>query len=36
MYALQQAFYRQNAPNISQLLATVIVVLVVIFFQVSI
>jgi len=33
MYALQQAFYRQNAPNISQLLATVIVVLVVIYFQ---
>jgi protein transport protein SEC61 subunit alpha len=32
MYALQQAFYRQNAPNISQLLATVIVVLVVIYF----
>jgi len=35
MYALQQAFYRQNAPNISQLFATIIVVLVVIFFQVS-
>jgi protein transport protein SEC61 subunit alpha len=33
--ALQQAFYRQNAPNISQLLATILVVLVVIYFQVS-
>ena len=33
-YALQQAFYRQNAPNISQLLATCLVVLVVIYFQV--
>ena len=35
IYALQQAFYRQNAPNISQLLATIIVVLIVIYFQVS-
>lgn len=34
--ALQMAFYRQNAPNISNLLATVIVVLVVIYFQVSV
>lgn len=34
-YALQMAFYRQNAPNISNLLATVIVVLIVIYFQVS-
>jgi protein transport protein SEC61 subunit alpha len=31
--ALQQAFYRQNAPNISNLLATIIVFLVVIYFQ---
>ena len=35
MYALQQAFYRQNAPNISNLIATVIVVFIVIYFQVS-
>ncbi len=34
-YALQQAFYRQNAPNICNLIATVIVVLIVIYFQVS-
>ena len=34
-YALQYAFYRQNAPNLSNLLATVIIVLVVIYFQVS-
>jgi len=33
MSALQQAFYRQNAPNISNLLATIIVFLVVIYFQ---
>merc|ERR1719223_1155144 len=32
-YALQQAFYRQNAPNICNLIATVIVVLIVIYFQ---
>lgn len=31
--ALYQAFYRQDAPNVSNLLATVIVVLVVIYFQ---
>ena len=36
IFALQQAFYRQNAPNISNLIATVIVVLIVIYFQVSI
>jgi protein transport protein SEC61 subunit alpha len=36
LYALQMAFYRQNAPNISNLIATVIVVLIVIYFQVSI
>lgn len=35
IYALQYAFYRQNAPNLSNLLATVIIVLVVIYFQVS-
>lgn len=35
LYAIQQAFYRQNAPNISNLIATVIVVLIVIYFQVS-
>ena len=35
IYALQSAFYRQNAPNISNLIATVIVVLIVIYFQVS-
>lgn len=34
-YALQYAFYRGHAPNLSQLLATVLVVLVVIYFQVS-
>ena len=34
-YAIQQAFYRQNAPNISQLISTIIVVLIVIYFQVS-
>jgi protein transport protein SEC61 subunit alpha len=32
IYALQYAFYRQNAPNLSNLLATVMVVLVVIYF----
>ena len=32
LYALQYAFYRQNAPNLSNLLATVIIVLVVIYF----
>merc|ERR1712195_464073 len=31
--ALQHAFYRENAPNISSLLATVIVFFVVIYFQ---
>jgi len=31
--ALQQAMWRQNAPNISNLLATIVVVLVVIYFQ---
>jgi len=31
--ALQQAMWRQNAPNISNLLATILVVLVVIYFQ---
>ena len=35
MFAIQQAFYRANAPNISNLLATILVVLVVIYFQVS-
>lgn len=34
-YALQYAFYRQNAPNLSNLLATVLIVLIVIYFQVS-
>jgi protein transport protein SEC61 subunit alpha len=33
MFAIQQAFYRANAPNISNLLATILVVLVVIYFQ---
>jgi protein transport protein SEC61 subunit alpha len=32
LYALQYAFYRQNAPNLSNLLATVLIVLVVIYF----
>ena len=32
LYAIQYAFYRQNAPNLSNLLATVIIVLVVIYF----
>ena len=31
LHALQYAFYRQNAPNLSNLLATVVVVLVVIY-----
>jgi len=35
LYALQQAFWRQNAPNLSNLLATILVTLVVIYFQVS-
>jgi hypothetical protein len=35
IYALQYAFYRQNAPNLSNLLATVLIVLIVIYFQVS-
>lgn len=35
LYGLQQAFYRQNAPNLCNLIATVIVALVVIYFQVS-
>ena len=35
LQALQQAFWRQNAPNISNLFATILVVLVVIYFQVS-
>lgn len=35
LYALQYAFYRQNAPNLSNLLATVIIILVIIYFQVS-
>jgi protein transport protein SEC61 subunit alpha len=33
--ALQQAMWRKNAPNISNLLATILVALVVIYFQVS-
>lgn len=33
LLAIQQAFYRANAPNISNLLATILVVLVVIYFQ---
>lgn len=33
LYALQQAFWRQNAPNLSNLLATILVTLVVIYFQ---
>jgi len=33
VYALQYAFYRQNAPNLSNLLATVLVSLAVIYFQ---
>jgi protein transport protein SEC61 subunit alpha len=36
LVALQQAFYRSNAPNLSNLIATIMVVLVVIYFQVSI
>jgi protein transport protein SEC61 subunit alpha len=35
VYALQYAFYRQNAPNLSNLLATIMIVLVIIYFQVS-
>lgn len=33
VYALQQAFYRQNAPNLISLFASVIVILVVVFVQ---
>lgn len=33
MKALKQAFYRQNLPNVSNLLATVLVFLIVIYFQ---
>jgi len=32
-YAVQQSFYRQNAPNLCNLIATVIVAVVVIYFQ---
>ncbi len=35
LYALQYAFYRGHAPNLSQLISTILVVLVVIYFQVS-
>jgi protein transport protein SEC61 subunit alpha len=35
LYAIQYAFWRGNAPNLSNLLATVVIVLVVIYFQVS-
>jgi hypothetical protein len=35
LYGLQQAIYRQNAPNLCNLAATIIVTLVVIYFQVS-
>ena len=34
--ALQQAFYRSNFPNLNNLLATVLVFLIVIYFQVNI
>lgn len=33
--ALKEAFYRQNLPNVTNLLATVLVFLIVIYFQVS-
>lgn len=33
MRALQEAFYRQNLPNITNLLATALVFIVVIYFQ---
>lgn len=36
LQAINQAMWRQNAPNLSNLLATIVVVLVVIYFQVSI
>jgi hypothetical protein len=32
--ALREAFYRQNLPNVTNLLATVVIFLIVIFFQV--
>lgn len=35
MRALKEAFYRQNLPNVTNLLATVAIFLVVIYFQVS-
>lgn len=33
--ALKEAFYRQNLPNITNIMATVLIFLVVIYFQVS-
>ena len=36
MKALKDAFYRQNLPNVSSLLATVIIFMVVVYFQVCI
>ena len=35
MRALKEAFYRQNLPNVVNLMATVVIFLVVIYFQVS-
>ena len=34
--ALKEAFYRQNLPNITNIMATVLIFLVVIYFQVSV
>ena len=36
MRALKEAFYRQNLPNVVNLMATVVIFLVVIYFQVMI
>ena len=33
--ALKEAFYRQNLPNVTNLLATIAIFLVVIYFQVT-
>jgi protein transport protein SEC61 subunit alpha len=36
MRALKEAFYRQNLPNVVNLMATVVIFLVVIYFQVPV
>ena len=36
MRALKEAFYRSSLPNITQLMSTIVIFLVVIYFQVSV